>query len=315
MKKTILAMWTTLLALPACGDDTQEATDEDTGSDDTTGADGSQTGDAAEETGGPGDSTDAGADSTDSTVGSTSSTATSGAESSTSGAEDSSGSETGALEPTAATIYDVQDGTIATGDAVDITGVVVTAIAPNGIFVQEPDGGEYSGVFVFPGGQGGPDLSSIALGDVVSFVGEVDEFNDFTEVDLGNGSISIDDSPGAGNVPAPEVVSGSSLTEGGGAEAWEGVFVRIESEEGPFPVSQINPDEVDGVSEFDVQVTDDTTLRVDDFLYDAVDAGDFDVTVGTSFTAIEGPLNYSFERYKIAPRSADDLEGFQGAPS
>jgi hypothetical protein len=58
-------------------------------------------------------------------------------------------------------------------------------------------------------------------------------------------------------------------------------------------------------------VVDGDEVLVDNYLYDAVNSGDFEgMSVGSTFTAIQGPLNFSFDNFKIAPRAADDLEGF-----
>ena len=54
-------------------------------------------------------------------------------------------------------IYDVQSESMPVGTSVVLRGVVVSAVDSfggrvGGIYVQEPEGGEFSGVFVFLGG-------------------------------------------------------------------------------------------------------------------------------------------------------------------
>jgi len=196
------------------------------------------------------------------------------------------------------TIYEIQDGTIPIETNVEVYGVVVTGVASNGLFVQEPAGGEYSGTFVFSG-MGGPDLSGAQVGDVIDFSGVTDEYFEFTEVDITAGTYV---NQGAGTPIEPEVLDIITLTDMVSGEAWEGVLVRIEGDftvvpggvAGEFPVS-------DGADE----------ILIDQFLYSIPDSGDFaGFGLAATFTALQGPLNFSFMEYKIAPRSADDAEGY-----
>ncbi len=204
----------------------------------------------------------------------------------TGGEDDSSGTTTGLSGGEA--IYDVQDGTIPEGTTVTVTDAVVTAITPSGLFVQAPAGGEHSGIVVYSD-VGGPDLGAAALGDEVTFTGEVFEFNELTEIVVTLGSFEISASPGAANVPAPAVLAPSDISE-----AWEGVFVRIEGD--TFTVGLLDP----------LTVTDSNgqSAQVDDFIYDAVFG--LGLQPGSTLTAVQGPLNGFFD-LKIAPRSASDL--------
>jgi predicted extracellular nuclease len=196
------------------------------------------------------------------------------------------------------TIYEVQDGTLAEDDFVEIIDVVVTGIALNGIFVQEPAGGEYSGVFVFSG-MGGPDTSDAQVGDVIEFSGVIDEYYEFTQVRIDDGTYVNN---GAGDALVPDVVDTATLADLVTGEAWESVLVRIE---GDFSVTDINKhNEINVVDSGD-------ELLIDNYCYEVLGSDDFDgLTVGSEFTAVQGPLNFSFDNFKIAPRSADDLEGF-----
>jgi predicted extracellular nuclease len=211
----------------------------------------------------------------------------------------SSDSTTGSAIET--TIYEIQQGNVAVDTTVEISSVTVTAVAVNGLWVQESDGGQYSGVFVY-----NPGDATVQLGDVVDVSGRVVEFFDLTQVDVvsGTGAVTV---LRPGVVPDPEVLTITDIDAD--PESWESVFVRIEND--VFTVTAIN--ELEAVNEFTVSNDNGELIEIDDFIYDVIDAGDlagFDV--GSSFTAIQGPLNYSFELFKIVPRSVDDLEGFSG---
>src|SRR4051812_7854164 len=72
------------------------------------------------------------------------------------------------------TIYDVQNAAMTAGTKVSLKGVIVTAIDNYGgkkgdFWVQEADGGEYSGVHVY----GAPvdQVGALALGDIVDISG------------------------------------------------------------------------------------------------------------------------------------------------
>ena len=70
----------------------------------------------------------------------------------------------------------------------DVQGVSVSAVAGNGVWVQEPSGGQYSGIWVFGGG--GFDASTFAVGDVVDILGTYIEYYDLSEIDAGAGSVT-----------------------------------------------------------------------------------------------------------------------------
>lgn len=194
-------------------------------------------------------------------------------------------------------IYDVQNGMIATDQPVSINCVVVTAVASNGVMAQEPGGGEFSGVFVFS--VDGPDLSGAQIGDVINVSGVTAEYMDSTEIDITAGTYEVVDSgPGL----APEVVDIAVLADPSMAEPWESVLVRIDGDLTVTTVAASNEFVVtDGAND----------LRMDDFFYELPTAGDFaNFGVGASFTAISGPLNYFNGQFKIAGRDAADFEGY-----
>jgi predicted extracellular nuclease len=208
------------------------------------------------------------------------------------------GSESSTGEQIGNTIYEIQDGTLDEGAAVEVYGVIVTGIGLTGIFVQEPAGGEYSGAFVFSG-MGGPDWSDAQVGDSIDISGVTSEYFDFTQIVITDGTYVNN---GADTPLEPELVDIATVGDPVEGEPWESVLVRIE---GSITVS--------GISMFDELTVADRgdAVLVDNFCYEIVNGGEFDgVGVGSEFSAIQGPVNFFFDDFRISPRSADDLEGF-----
>ncbi len=217
---------------------------------------------------------------------------------SSSGEPTDDGSESSTGEQIGNTIYEIQDGTLPEGTPVEVYGVIVTGIGLTGIFVQEPAGGEYSGAFVFSG-MGGPDWSDAQIGDSIDITGEVSEYFDFTQIRITDGTYVNN---GADTPLEPELVDIATVGDPVDGEPWEGVLVRIE---GGLSVT--------GISMFDEITVADSgdSVLVDNFCYEIVNGGEFDgLEVGSEFSAIQGPVNFFFDEFRISPRSADDLEGF-----
>ncbi len=124
------------------------------------------------------------------------------------------------------TIYDIQNGTHPSGTWVEVSGVVVTAgwseLTASGayIMVEEPGGGQYSGVEVYWGSAQSADYAHIARGDAVNIIGVVGEYYDMTEIDV---SAAGDTVIVCGTCTLPLDV----ITLGDFSEPWEGVLVNI----------------------------------------------------------------------------------------
>ena len=194
------------------------------------------------------------------------------------------------------TIYDIQMGNVPEDTFVTITDVVVTSpiqVGDGGFTVQDPQSGEYSGIyiFVFEDVVGG---LSVSPGDVVTITGQYSEFFDFSQISLGDTSDLV--VTGKADVPAPEVVAAADIAAGGGSsEAFESVLVRVEDVTATDATNRFGDTRVDGgliVSNF--------------FLFDTDDQ--LDVLPGTTFGFVQGPLLYNFEEFKVAPRNADDFD-------
>jgi predicted extracellular nuclease len=193
---------------------------------------------------------------------------------------------------TPATIYEIQQGMVEPNDLVLLEDVVVTTpfnFDGDGFFVQDPGGGEYSGISVYlltPNG------FVPTPGDVVTVCGAYDEFFDHSQIEVASGDdLSTD---GSGPVPAPEVLSADVVGGGAMAEAWEGVLVRIEGATVTTAANMFGEWEID-----DVLLLDDMFF-MDNWPNPAVD---------TVYESITGVMTFSFENYKLAPRGEADLVG------
>lgn len=227
---------------------------------------------------------------------------------------DSSGSDSSTTETVDDdTIYEIQMETIPVDTDVIVNGVVVTAKRDpadnqDRFWAEEPGGGEYSGIVVFAGMMGDElGIADLQIGDVVDITGTVAEFNDLTEIDISGAAatlVVVD----TGQDLAPDVVDISVFNANLTAEPWESTLVRIE---GSFTVT------MDGVTAFaEYTVTDGTDdVVVDNFCYDST-AGDFPGLGmpgsggGATFDAIQGPVNWFNDTWKIMPRAETDLEGY-----
>jgi hypothetical protein len=275
--------------------DTTGAITSDTG-DTTTGTttDGTTTGDT---TTGTTDGTTTG----DTTTGTTTGDTTTGTTGDTEGTTGDTG-DTDTMGVVEDEIYEIQNGTIAEATMVTVEGVIVTGISATktGLFVQEPGGGEHSGVWVFVGKMG-PDIATLAVGDEVDVTGITKEFNQLTEIDASAGTVTA---TGVQNlVVDPELLPLATLTDPVTAEPWEAVFIGVLGQ--PLALTAVMG------SEYTLTEAG-SSIVVDDLLYASLmDKVAFpQIGVGASFDAAFGPLNQSGPVYKIAPRTSADLEGY-----
>jgi len=149
-------------------------------------------------------------------------------------------------------IQDVQNDSMPSGTAVTLQGVVVTAIDTFGaktgdMWVEEPGGGEFSGVKVF----GAPldQVATLQVGDIVTISnaeknefacsgticggGVFDPGQSITEIQgAGGGQMTITKT-GTGTVPTPDTVDAAAIDaldlDGRNAEweKWEGVLINV----------------------------------------------------------------------------------------
>ncbi|MEO1267863.1 MAG: lamin tail domain-containing protein, partial [Myxococcota bacterium] len=179
------------------------------------------------------------------------------------------------------------------GTPVEIQGAVVTAISANGthIFAQDPQGGPWSGIYLNNGDD--LDVSAISEGSLINATGFYDE-DDFGQ-DPGAGTLStlrLSTITATGSMapPAPRMGTTAEYSANETAEPWESVLVVVSDVTVTTAPNQFGEFELDGL------------LLVNDLLH----VVDPPPVADDLFESLIGPLNFSFERYKIEPRSADD---------
>ena len=167
--------------------------------------------------------------------------------------------------------------------------------------MQEPGGGQYSGVWVYVG-QNGPDLAALAVGDEVDVSGVTMEFNQLTELDASAGAVTATGVTGL--IVDPELLPIETFSDPVAAEPWEGVHVGVVGL--PLDLTAIM-----GGSEYTLGDAGGNVV-IDDLLYASfMDKVAFPgIGVGATFDAASGPLNQSGPTYKIAPRTSADLKGY-----
>jgi hypothetical protein len=222
-------------------------------------------------------------------------------------------------------IYDVQ-GSLPIGTQVNLRGVVVTAIDTYGertgnFWVQEPDGGPFSGVLVF-----GAPLTAVAdlqVGDVVDLEDVVK--TEFALADDTSGRTTTELEPpeggeitvtviSSGAPPEPAVVDALAIgllptaqERDDALEQWEGVLIRVENVSVLEELDQIGGTPQDPPFE-ELRVT--GPLSVDTSL-----AAIEPVTRDTCLASITGIGDYFFN-YKLLPRATGDVvAGGSGCPA
>jgi hypothetical protein len=179
-------------------------------------------------------------------------------------------------------------------------GCIITAVSNNSVWCQEIAGGAYSGIAVYAAAAPGyvNETKPVQIGDNVTIDGDYAEFFDVSQLE--NPEITF---VGTGAIPAPMTLSPTLLATGSAsAEMYEGVLVRVVN----VTVTNINPDAPADYDEFAVT----SGLRVDDMIVDGGGTGgtlDNTYALGTPFSAIVGVHHYSFNDFKLLPRSAADL--------
>ncbi|MFQ5855330.1 MAG: cohesin domain-containing protein [Anaerolineae bacterium] len=204
-------------------------------------------------------------------------------------------------QPVEVSIPDIQQTNSPTGDSplvgkvVTVDGIV-TALDPqdgglDGYFIQEPEDGPWSGVYVADASGNRP-----AVGDLIHITGQVEEIQGLTVVtNLQEFTVVSNDNP----LPAARGVTARMLHENG--EPWESVWAAVHA----VTVASRNPDAPDDVGEWLVSDATDASIRVGHLL------GDYDYAPveGDELVMVRGVVYFSSDAFKIEPAgSADILE-------
>jgi hypothetical protein len=213
-------------------------------------------------------------------------------------------------------VKDVQNDAMPDGTAVELRGVIVTAIDGYGsrtgdIWVQDAEGGEFSGIKVF--GVSPDQLLSLTVGDIVDIANaEKDEFKymsgssmdegSVTELKGAGGGMMTVTKKGAGTAPTPAMVDAKALaamdkaTREAEWEKWEGVLIKVVN------ARQLAPSRMFGAGEDQNEFRISGIARVQTALT-AFPAG---TNIGVCYDSITG-LGDHFFNDLVLPRSAADV--------
>lgn len=194
------------------------------------------------------------------------------------------------------TIQALQQGEVGEGMLVTLAGVIVTSPvnAEEGLaFVEEPGGGEYSGIALYMWSEV-VDGTALQPGDVVNITGEYTEFFGLSQLVVKDvGDITV---VGTDALPGPDIVTAEQIArDNPEAEPWEGVRVQVVDAR----IAEAN----DGFGQYLL----DGGALVGNAFVDPLPQ----VQNGGVFSSVTGPLYYSFEEFKLQPTSPADLAGYQ----
>ncbi len=192
-------------------------------------------------------------------------------------------SDTDADTDVGTTCADVQnyDG-VSEDDIVTLTGVCVTSPVANngmGFFVQDSGGGEWSGMFVYLGSV----ETDVTTGDEITVTGAVTEYYELTELSVAD----------AGDIEKTGTCTPAATTLQAAPSDWE-----------PYESVLLTVLDVGVTSDADDYgqlATDFGGMVIDDMFYT------YEGGAGDTISSITGPLNFSYDEYKIEPRDAGDV--------
>jgi predicted extracellular nuclease len=198
---------------------------------------------------------------------------------------------------TDATITQIQEDSIATiptftDKLVNIADAVVTLKTSSRIYVQEPgSSAAFSGISVYTDGP----PPSLAPGDKVTVRGRVREYFTKTEVNLA----TVTDTATDVAVPTPHPLVVTEINTPATLESYEGVLVTIAN-------AKALGTEAVGTSGNDwrVELKDGATTVVLRFSTLTQQA----LTMDTCYLSLTGVLDYSFDQWRVIPRTSADIQ-------
>lgn len=190
-----------------------------------------------------------------------------------------------------------------------IEGVLVSAVIPDTdrthFFLQDPAGGDYSGIYVYD--QNGVTPAGLTVGDEINIEATYTEFNGASQLVLSNDVNLVEVVNTGVTLPFTSVAAadiGQIATGGSRSDALEGVLLQIDGD-----VTVANP-AVNNFGEFTVSNGSDELL-VDDYIYADAEVGR---SAGESFTNLRGVLYFAFDEFKLEPRNTDDIPAGEVQP-
>ena len=194
--------------------------------------------------------------------------------------------------PTPATISEIQttsapdgasplDGELVQTSGI-VTGVVTNVSGTITSFFMQDGTGAFSGIYVF-----GTPPTAVAMGDDITIVGRVDEFNSLTEI-VSLQSVTVNSS--GNTLPAAQDLNGAEAS----TEPWEGVLVRVAD------LACMNLPDITNNFQW-LGSNWQGSILVDDLIYDTTPS------VG-GYYSVTGVVTYTFSEWKLEPRMESDLE-------
>lgn len=208
----------------------------------------------------------------------------------------------------AVSVHDVQyttsagDGTYPSplnGQVVTLTNVVVIAKGYSGSnytsdrwFVSDPEGGPWSGLYVYDTANAG----SILVGDMINVTGAISEYYGLTEL---SGITSLEIVSHGNTIPAPISVNTGIFTQAAQVEQYEACLVQVQN---------VRVTSAPSATYFEWYVTDNSgNAQIDDGFI----VGNVGLTptpyVNETFVRIRGIVDYGHNEYAINPRFLTDI--------
>lgn len=161
--------------------------------------------------------------------------------------------------------------------------IVTEVTSQGGFFVEEPEGGPWSGIFVYDPSGAAP--SDLFPGDELTITGVPAEYYDMTEI----GATEIMRTGTCEPIPAPSVVDSCDVAAPGPlAESYESVLIQV--------LGPVVTDIIIMCGQFEV----------DHCLW--IDCEVPGIELGDTFDSIAGILIYSYGGFKINPGDCSDFD-------
>lgn len=184
----------------------------------------------------------------------------------------------------AATIFDIQNGMYADLSIVDLTGVTVTAVRYNGVYVAEAPYSAYNGIWLY-----GP--VGFVEGDVIDVVGGLyKEYYDLSEIETGAAVVTL---TGTGPVVAPFMVDYATLLLD--PEPFESCLITI--------TDGMMVDTIGSYGQWTAMTLDGDVVNFDDYFFDETT-----VVLGDCYNSVTGIWDYSYSMWKMNPLADTGVE-------
>lgn len=207
----------------------------------------------------------------------------------------------GVCGPAPVSVVDIQNGTIATGSPVEVTGLVITAKDSGGFYAQDPTvaDGQYAGVYVFLSAS-----SALPIGEVVDVQGTTDEYFGLTEI-AGPATV-VSHAAGSPLAPIAKTVAEA------GSEVYEGVLVSLtDITKVDYPYDCVNDDPAATPPCADARLFElnDAVVAWDRFYTDGTTSWTNEATAAAAdmTPTISGVMTWRYNRRRIVPRTGADI--------